>query len=992
MSGVFKTVLSLSLSGSAVILALLLCGPPARKRFSRRWQYYIWLAAVARLLLPFSPEGSPVETLFQRAGEAAPPAVSVSAPVPDHTLPRSPEPAGDGGQILSPPAVPAKTGPAQADIDPWGVLSAVWLGGALILLARKLTAYRNFSRLTRAGCREVSDPAVLDRLARIGAEVGMRRPVELFVFPGASSPMLLGIFRPRIVLTTLEMPEDDFRYTVLHELTHCRRRDLVYKWLVQAAVCLHWFNPLVRLMAREIDRACELACDESVLRTLDGPERRAYGDLLLRAAETGGFPRASLNSTTLSEDGKILKERLAAIMSFKKTTRAAAALSLVLTVVLTAGAAAAGAYGGPVSREDPDAAFFYTQEGYYQPPYLFEVAWNIGEAAAEDYASARAYLPEGGTMTVYFTGACKRMAGDKSAMASLSALLSRLQSEALPITRPLVVSARNIDGADPAALAERYYQEGALPQFGAVFPLLDEAAQGAMLEKLYDGGSTGFFSMALKQLEPDSPLPAHLAERAYDGGNITLFSLLAKHTASQAELETWLARAREDRRLSFASVLLDALDRSEELESLKAETEALLVREYAAHGITKDGSEYRWNNQLVRIFLDQRSSDSSFATLSINPKGAVDIKVTRDGEDAITVVSLMDSTEAEALLADMDSPDGSGNWTLDDGRAEPVKAAPPAGVTAGGTTVPVSIPHLGAEQSGIIWLGEFDLSRGDRIRYDVSAETGPFLQVGLVKGQESPDSRCFCSVSNPRTDGVLRCASSFTFSAEAGTYRLFVRAPRGAVKNVRGSVVITPQGQEDTFVPSEEQVLAARRQALAGMTRQQVQRLNTVIRQANLWWEHEYLYNNIFGKLEDPESLYWNYFDRTGEIQIGWAHDDGLEDICRREGLTEEEFYARYGAAVVTENAHDAKDFITVLDELTASARSGDLRSALGTVREEIRLAAEAHSMEHANRAYQALHDLDYFLLRYGPADVGPYVTDASTISKYYGTLSIYDK
>ena len=81
-----------------------------------------------------------------------------------------------------------------------------------------------------------------------------------------------------------------------------------------------------------------------------------------------------------------------------------------------------------------------------------------------------------------------------------------------------------------------------------------------------------------------------------------------------------------------------------------------------------------------------------------------------------------------------------------------------------------------------------------------------------------------------------------------------------------------------------------------------------------------------------------------------------------------------------------------MLDELTASARSGDLRSALGTVREEIRLAAEAHSMEHANRAYQALHDLDYFLLRYGPADVGPYVTDASTISKYYGTLSIYDK
>lgn len=996
MSGVFKTVLSLSVSGSAVILVLLLCGPLARKRLSRRWQYYIWLAAVARLLLPFSPEGSPVGTLFQRTVEPDAAAVSGSVPAPaapGNTAPDFPEPAGDGGEIPVSPGVPAETAPAKAEIDLWSLLSALWLGGALILLARKVTAYQDFSRFIRAGCREVSDPVLLDRLARIGAEAGVRRPVELFVAPEASSPMLLGLFRPRIVLTALEMPEDDFRYTVLHELTHCRRRDLAYKWLVQAAVCLHWFNPLVWLMAREIGRACELACDESVLRTLDGPERRAYGDMLLRAAEAGGVLGASCGSATLSENGKLLKERLTAIMSFKKTTRTAAALSLVLTIALTAGAAAAGAYSGPARssaapERDTDAAFFYTQEGYYQPPYLFEVAWNISEAATKDYASARAALPEGGAMTVYFEDACKGMAGDKTAMDALSALLGRLRSEPFPITRPLVVSARNIQGADPAALAERYYEEGALPQFGAVFPQLNKNAQEAMLEKLYDDGSTAFFSMALKHLEPGSPLAARLSERAYDGGNIAFFSLLVEHTASQAELEVWLARAREDGRLNFTSVLLDTLDRDEELETLKAEAEARLVREYAAHGVTKNGQEYRWNNQLVRIFLDVRSADSSFVTLSINPKGTVDIKVSRGGDGAITAVSLMDSAEAEALLADMNDPDGG--WD------KPVTTASPAGATAGGGAVTVNIPRLGPQQDGIAWLGEFDLAPGDQIRYDVSAETGPFLQVGFVRGQESPDSRRFCSVSNPRTDGVLRCASSFTFPAEAGTYRLFVRAPEGAVGNVRGSVVITPRGQAEKqdFVPSEEQVLAARRQALAGMTQSQVQRLNTVIRQANLWWEHKYLYDNIFQELENPESLYWNYFDRTGEIQTGWAYDGELdiETVCRREHLTEDQFYAKYGTPVVTENAYDADNFIALLDELTASVRSQSLRSALEYIREEVRLAAEQHSMEHANNEYRALHDLDYFLLRYGPADVGPYVTDGSTICKYYGTLSVYTK
>lgn len=46
--------------------------------------------------------------------------------------------------------------------------------------------------------------------------------------------------------------------------------------------------------------------------------------------------------------------------------------------------------------------------------------------------------------------------------------------------------------------------------------------------------------------------------------------------------------------------------------------------------------------------------------------------------------------------------------------------------------------------------------------------------------------------------------------------------------------------------------------------------------------------------------------------------------------------------------------------------------------------------MEYANSLYQKIHDPDYFLLRYGPADVGPYVEDDSTITKYYGTLSVY--
>lgn len=1000
MSGVFKTVLSLSVSGSMVILALLLCGHLTQGRLSRQWQYYIWLAA-ARLLLPLSPVESPVGALFQEIFEPAPAAsASASAAVlsgaPLHGAPPDfSDPAGEGGgppETL--PAAPAEPAPPETEAGIWDLLSAVWLGGALTLLAWKITAYQRFSQSIRAGCREVSDPALLDRLARIGAEAGVRRTVELCVNSAAASPMLLGLLRPRVVLTSLDMTEADFRYTVLHELIHCRRRDLAYKWLVQAAVCLHWFNPLARLMSRETGRACELACDEAVLRTLDDPGRRAYGDMLLRAAGAGGTRGPLPGSAPLSENGKLLKERLTAIMKYKKRTPLTAALSLALTAVLITGAAAAGAYRGPAREassprgEMDSSAFSYTQEGYYQEPYLFEIAWNIGEAAAEDYSGAKLTLPGDGVITVYFEDSCKALARDKTAMAALSALLGRLQSENqdLPVIRPLVVSARNIRGADPAVLAERYYREDALPQFGAVFALLDEAAREAMLEKILDDGSAGFFSMVLKHLESDSPLIPRLAEQVYADENTALFSLLTDRMDEKA-LEAWLARAQKDGRLNFVSVLLRALDRDQELEAVKAELEARQVREYAAHGIVKNGAEYRWKGRLARVFLDQRANDSSFVTLAVNPQGTVDLKVTRDAEGAIAAVSPMSKAEAEALLADLEDegPDGSGT--------QPVKAA------AGETVVrELNIPRLGPAQGGVWWLGEYDLHYGDQIRYSVSARTGESLQVGFARGQENPANRACFSVSSRRTDGVLRCAASFTVSppAKEGTYRLFVRVPEGTAEGVWGHAVIVPGEELENrpFAPSEEQVLKAREEALAGMDPAQVRRLNLVVKEANLWWEHQYLWGNIFARLENPEDLFWNCFDKTGEIQFAWAYDGKLdmEEVCRRERLTEDQFYAKYGTPVVTDNQHTAEDFAAVLDELTAAAKSESLRSALGYIREETRLAADQHSMEHASNEYKALHDLDYFLLRYGPKDAGPYVTDDSTISKYYGTLPFYSE
>ena len=58
------TFLSLSVAGAILVLILLLLKPVYKNRLSHKWQYYVWLIVIARLLIPFAPETNLVSNLF----------------------------------------------------------------------------------------------------------------------------------------------------------------------------------------------------------------------------------------------------------------------------------------------------------------------------------------------------------------------------------------------------------------------------------------------------------------------------------------------------------------------------------------------------------------------------------------------------------------------------------------------------------------------------------------------------------------------------------------------------------------------------------------------------------------------------------------------------------------------------------------------------------------------------------------------------------------
>ncbi len=188
--------------------------------------------------------------------------------------------------------------------------------------------------------------------------------------------------------------------------------------------------------------------------------------------------------------------------------------------------------------------------------------------------------------------------------------------------------------------------------------------------------------------------------------------------------------------------------------------------------------------------------------------------------------------------------------------------------------------------------------------------------------------------------------------------------------------VIEKEAAEETKQkPSKEEVLAMREKVLEGMAEEEIERLTLNIKDLNVTWESLYFYSDIFSKLEDPESLYWNYIDDSGEILLGYAENE--------DGTT---------AEVTAFNRFDWESFSTLIQDMQQSVQSEELKKELDALVEAATQAHETHEMEYAKTMFHILHDLDYFLLRYGIEDVGEYMQDKSFVATYYGALSLYEE
>ena len=407
MSGVFLTLMRMSAAGALVILAVL----PARlmlRRFPRKYVCLLWLVALFRLLCPVTlraptsvvpeavesgalvsawTESYAEETRVIQRGEPGykdalaagwtpvsgyPPAgltgkaEAPSDPVETGETPSEPVGSGTTAHNYVVTAADGLSEPKRAGEVWLPVLSWAWLGGAAALL---LWSVFNYLRL-RFRLREA---VKLDK--------------GIYQAEGLTTPFVLGVLRPRICLPW-DMAAEDRAWVLRHEQAHLKRLDPLWKLLGWLALCLHWFNPLCWLAFFLAVRDMEGACDEAVIRSLDGEERAAYSGLLLRLS--AGKPLFAATPLGFGEGN--VKQRIKSVLRWRKPKAWMAVLAGVLiaaVVLLFALGPGKGRKDFPDIKDTPDT---WPQMSFFKQEWTEVCAGQRGVWPVEDVGGLKKEL------------------------------------------------------------------------------------------------------------------------------------------------------------------------------------------------------------------------------------------------------------------------------------------------------------------------------------------------------------------------------------------------------------------------------------------------------------------------------------------------------------------------------------------------------------------------------------------------------------------------
>lgn len=313
------SLLQMSFLGTVIILLIVVLRAVLINRLPKKTFLILWWIALIRLLVPFSIKSvTSIYSLLQSIYSDINPVRTAQTTtfLPIH---------GNMPEIAN--------GLSEAMVqrtESISILSVIWLAGLLLCFGFFAVSYIKCYREFR-----FSLPVENDILEAWKEKHPLKRSLSIRQTETIAAPLSYGVIRPVIL-----MPKNtewkniyQLRYVLEHEYVHTRRLDMLTKLIMIAAVCIHWFNPLVWVMYILFNRDLELSCDETVVRRFGMDIKSVYATALISMEEK----KSGLTPLCNSFSKNAIEERIRAIMKIKKTSKFAVMISAVLVIGVTGG-------------------------------------------------------------------------------------------------------------------------------------------------------------------------------------------------------------------------------------------------------------------------------------------------------------------------------------------------------------------------------------------------------------------------------------------------------------------------------------------------------------------------------------------------------------------------------------------------------------------------------------------------------------------------------
>lgn len=322
---IFKSVIIMSVVAGILIVFLLFVKPVTRKFFSPNWQYYIWITVLIVMVFPLSiiPHNSGDIRTVQHMKEIAVGGEAAESDIRNTEF------------VLQKFSELSENMP-QDIIDHFSV---IWCFGAISIFIIKIIKYTIFCK------------AIYENSKKSYADFNIPKRLEIRVTQTLDAPLLIGLIKPVMFLPDMKLSETDLKYIIMHEFTHYRRHDILYKWFAIFAASIHWFNPLAYIAVKQIDMECEISCDFYVVRKLKVQEKNDYMNMILNVIE---YSKSSMYSFTvkMASDKKILKRRFSMIRNKKPISKCVSVISLIMAVMILMATVFAGSIISAFAEEN----------------------------------------------------------------------------------------------------------------------------------------------------------------------------------------------------------------------------------------------------------------------------------------------------------------------------------------------------------------------------------------------------------------------------------------------------------------------------------------------------------------------------------------------------------------------------------------------------------------------------------------------------------------